>query len=1187
MDPNDPEDTPTRPGGEPLPPARSPDEERTLPAGSRGRPTGGPGKPPPSKPAPAAQPAGKPSAGPADPLLGKELGGCLIEKLLGKGAMGAVYKARQQKLDRDVAIKVIRPEMMTDQRMLKRFELEARTVGKFNSANVVMVHDVGFELGVHYLVMEFVQGKNLRDHVRLLAGGRLPVGEALPLLRQSIKGLEEAKRLEVIHRDIKPDNLMITDRGVLKIADFGIAKPIAEDFSMTLTSELVGTPLYMSPEQCQGSGDLDFRSDMYSLGATFYYLLTGEPPIRASSVYELIQTKTKMASLCLWKALPGLDENNPLSRVIERMTALDRDDRYASYEELLNDLVLVEHGQTIQVVKPGAASARARAAKAKGKRTVSIAVAALLLAGGGGAAWWFLGQPGDPGGGGGVVDPQRAVASRLRELWTRLGEAGPTPALRDAAGALAAGAEHAGERDRLLREIENGIALQAELAAAKRPAVMALPFDDVRAHFAAVDAIAARHPTGTELATWRARAVQAARAEDDLARSALVTLTSAWALWQTDRGKAGGDALRVSDLAGRLDGIEQARAALVALVPAQAVAVQNALSVEAIANARRDLANTGNGASGDVDVGEVLAQCRDELQRTGPNKDLRERLDRLQPTRREQIETQGALQNAMETARVASEQATLLQTTQKPDPPIPPFDDVLRYWQGLDRALAPVTGVDGSLPPWASRLKVELRAVPALQPLVVAACIAAFTRWEQRPAGGDAAGELAAVSAARARAIELFPEAAAELDQRLPATRLATAATAVAQQQQRTQWLADGAEATRQFAQPLTLAEWAAAAPRLVATLEGLRARAAPFVGEGEIDTVVQRLAGVAERWSTAQSRVQTIDKHLGAGELKAADGVARVASAAVEGRTEFLAAGEVVVKCTDAFGALERNLAIDEAMTLLRAAYEKARGTTYLPLGEQRLRSWIGALERLQLASSGMVPIPGGRPKGGLQPVESFFLAATECSGEEFARFQAELRDAVAGRADAQQRFAAVESRFPGIGMTPDRLQELLDFRARDNKLPVENVTWHGAAACALWHGRALPTAAEWSLAAFGDGGKHEFPWGNGWSNDRQQRNPSDQSAAEVADGGLSWRQADGLRIHHLGGTVAEWLAAEAGARVAFLAGGRYSDRSDSSVKEQAGGRLFEADKGDGRKGFGFRTVLRPRQFPGLDWPK
>jgi serine/threonine protein kinase len=332
MSPIDPDEAPTRSGDRPTSGGRPADRQRSArkpePAPSEDR----------TVPSMQAQAAGADKAKPAaqkgatDNVIGKTIGGCRIDSLLGRGAMGAVYKARQVSLDRDVAVKVIRPEMMTDPRMLKRFEVEARTVGKFNSAHVVMVHDVGFEHGVHYLVMELVQGKNMREHTKLLAGGRLPAGEAIPLLRQACKGLEEAQRLGVIHRDIKPDNLMLTDRGVLKIADFGIAKPMHEDFNMTMTSELIGTPLYMSPEQCQGKADLDFRSDMYSLGATFYYLLTGEPPIRASSVYELIQTKTKLENLCLWKALAELDQNHPLSRVIERMTSLDREDRYESYE---------------------------------------------------------------------------------------------------------------------------------------------------------------------------------------------------------------------------------------------------------------------------------------------------------------------------------------------------------------------------------------------------------------------------------------------------------------------------------------------------------------------------------------------------------------------------------------------------------------------------------------------------------------------------------------------------------------------------------------------------------------------------------------------------------------------------------------------------------------------------------------
>ncbi|MCR9246357.1 MAG: bifunctional serine/threonine-protein kinase/formylglycine-generating enzyme family protein [bacterium] len=415
----------------PSPPSQSAPEEAvggdTIGDGSAGEPVSkGAGEE--ASPADAPPPPAKPS----DPLIGVELGGCRIDSLLGRGAMGAVYRATQIRLNRQVAVKVMRPELLTDSRMLERFESEARVVAQFQSPHVVMVHDVGFEHGVHFLVMELVRGKNLRDYTRLLAGGRLPVAEAIPLLRQACKGLEEAQRQGIIHRDIKPDNLMLTDRGELKIADFGIAKPENDDLGLTMTQELIGTPLYMSPEQCQGSRDIDFRSDMYSLGATFYYLLTGEPPVRASSVYELIQTKTRLENLCLWKALPELDEHHPLSRVVARMTALSRDDRYVDYDDLATDLVLVQQGRTMEIKappkrrtaaptgrkgagKPPARKSAAGRAKVGGDRAGGVAasadagggvgggrswlivVAVLVLLGGGGAGywWWQNQQPKD------------------------------------------------------------------------------------------------------------------------------------------------------------------------------------------------------------------------------------------------------------------------------------------------------------------------------------------------------------------------------------------------------------------------------------------------------------------------------------------------------------------------------------------------------------------------------------------------------------------------------------------------------------------------------------------------------------------------------------------------------------------------------------------------------------------------
>ena len=486
MNPSEPDEDPTLPSAK-ASGAGDGDagEERTVPSGKKAPPP-----PADERTAPALEAKQFASGNDPGQLLGKVLGGCRIDKMLGRGAMGAVYKARQLKLDRDVAVKVIRPEMMTDPRMLKRFEVEARTVGKFNSAHVVMVHDVGFELGVHFLVMEFVQGKNLREHVKLLAGGRLQAGDALPLIRQAVKGLDEARRLGVVHRDIKPDNLMLTDQGVLKIADFGIAKPIQDDFHMTMTSELIGTPLYMSPEQCQGGADVDFRSDMYSLGATFFYLLTGEPPIRASSVYELIQTKTKLENLCLWKQLPELDENHPLSRLIERMTANDREDRYGSYDELLNDLVLVEAGETLHT--PPKRIKKAAAAKpvaAKGGRGLLMALGAVVVLGAAvGGYFSFVHRPetpepgprpesgGAPVGGSGVgatadVAATRAALARFR---TRLENNGPGGTLRDEVRDLAVPAELATDRDRLLADVEAGLAVEARPADVERPAGLVL-----------------------------------------------------------------------------------------------------------------------------------------------------------------------------------------------------------------------------------------------------------------------------------------------------------------------------------------------------------------------------------------------------------------------------------------------------------------------------------------------------------------------------------------------------------------------------------------------------------------------------------------------------------------------------------------------------------------------------------------
>ena len=208
-----------------------------------------------------------------------------IVELLGKGGMGAVYKARQPKLDRYVALKILPPEVGKDPAFAERFMREARALAMLNHACIVAVYDFGEADGLYYFVMEYVDGANLRQTIE--TGGLTPP-EALAIVPQICDALQFAHDEGVVHRDIKPENILIDKRGRVKIADFGLAKLLdvdAEDsaaekpFTLTGTHQVMGTLHYMAPEQMQGSSAVDHRADIYSLGVVFYEMLTGELPI--------------------------------------------------------------------------------------------------------------------------------------------------------------------------------------------------------------------------------------------------------------------------------------------------------------------------------------------------------------------------------------------------------------------------------------------------------------------------------------------------------------------------------------------------------------------------------------------------------------------------------------------------------------------------------------------------------------------------------------------------------------------------------------------------------------------------------------------------------------------------------------------------------------------------------------------
>jgi len=274
-----------------------------------------------------------------------------IIKAIGQGGMGTVYHVRDLTIDQDLAIKVIRPELATDQAALKRFEQESRALSELNHPNIVAVFKSGkTATGAPYLVMNHIEGKSLASVIKDL--GKLDVDRALKLFAQICDALHYAHDKGVIHRDLKPSNIILTAGGdeTAHVVDFGIAK-VASKSSETVTGltqmgDVVGTPSYMSPEQCNGE-KLDARSDIYSLGCMLYEVLKGEPPFVEASPFKLM---TKHVST---KAPPLTDKhiNSSLRDLVAKCLEKKPEKRYQSVDELLGDIAKIRKGEKIAGAK--------------------------------------------------------------------------------------------------------------------------------------------------------------------------------------------------------------------------------------------------------------------------------------------------------------------------------------------------------------------------------------------------------------------------------------------------------------------------------------------------------------------------------------------------------------------------------------------------------------------------------------------------------------------------------------------------------------------------------------------------------------------------------------------------------------------------------------------------------------------
>ncbi|MCE9584789.1 MAG: protein kinase [Planctomycetes bacterium] len=271
-----------------------------------------------------------------DSIVGKIFSGVQVLQRVGRGGMATVYKGKHLALNKMMAIKILSVSVK-DPDMINRFVKEARSVAKLEHPNIVQVYNVGQKFGFTFILMQFIEGHTIAeilDHKR-----KIPPGQAIKIVREIARALGHAHRLGIVHRDVKPDNVFITVDGEVRVGDFGLA---IETRSTQKTDTITGTPYYMPPEQWRGDPQ-DGRSDIYSLGVTFYYLVTGRRPFEGSG--PVILMEQHMHERPRTPSSHNPDIPSGVSAVIMKMMAKRPDDRYQSAEELLSDLERVESGR--------------------------------------------------------------------------------------------------------------------------------------------------------------------------------------------------------------------------------------------------------------------------------------------------------------------------------------------------------------------------------------------------------------------------------------------------------------------------------------------------------------------------------------------------------------------------------------------------------------------------------------------------------------------------------------------------------------------------------------------------------------------------------------------------------------------------------------------------------------------------
>jgi serine/threonine-protein kinase len=328
------------------------------------------GNPKPSAGAGAPASTGAAATGPpSSKALQKtgSLGDYRLIKKLGAGGMGTVYLAQQASLERTVALKVLSKELAAKPAFVQRFQREARLMARLDHPNILRCLDVGAFAGHHYLAMEYVDGGSLQDWLKKLT--KFELGDALHVTLACARALQHAHDLNMIHRDVKPDNLLLTGKGVVKLADLGLAKASDDDLSLTRTGTGAGTPLYMAPEQARDAKNVDHRSDIYAIGCMLYCFLTGKLPFAGETLLEVIEAKTK------GKFTPARRLNGEipprLDLILDKTLAPNPNHRYQSCGELVADLEALELANDHLSFLGPAAAARKQAPDTAGPKSAT------------------------------------------------------------------------------------------------------------------------------------------------------------------------------------------------------------------------------------------------------------------------------------------------------------------------------------------------------------------------------------------------------------------------------------------------------------------------------------------------------------------------------------------------------------------------------------------------------------------------------------------------------------------------------------------------------------------------------------------------------------------------------------------------------------------------------------------------